>query len=96
MLTPHQQLEETIRTREEEFEAACGNERPQDDISMNHSKVGVIIVGAGIGGLTLGALLEIARVPYVIVERADQIKRLGKHKDNDLKYWPCSTQHPEN
>ncbi|KAF9205393.1 hypothetical protein BGZ59_000499 [Podila verticillata] len=54
MLTPYQQLEGIIRTREEEGEAARDKERPQDDISMNHRNVGVIIVEAGISGLTLG------------------------------------------
>lgn len=37
----------------------------------------VIIVGAGLGGLTLGLLLEKAKVPYVIFERAPAVKPLG-------------------
>ncbi|KAF9357705.1 hypothetical protein BGX34_009262 [Mortierella sp. NVP85] len=37
----------------------------------------VLIVGAGIGGLTLGILLEKAGVPYEIVERAKEVKNLG-------------------
>ncbi|KAG0309247.1 hypothetical protein BGZ97_013125 [Linnemannia gamsii] len=37
----------------------------------------VLIVGAGLGGLVLGALLEKADVPYVIFERTSTVKPLG-------------------
>ncbi|KAG0042624.1 hypothetical protein BGZ83_000244 [Gryganskiella cystojenkinii] len=37
----------------------------------------VIIVGAGLGGLALGLLLERAGVPYKILERASVVKPLG-------------------
>ncbi|KAG0368291.1 hypothetical protein BGX24_002880 [Mortierella sp. AD032] len=37
----------------------------------------VIIVGAGLGGLMLGALLEKSGVPYIIFERATTVKPLG-------------------
>ncbi|KAF9925327.1 hypothetical protein FBU30_004917 [Linnemannia zychae] len=37
----------------------------------------VIIVGAGLGGLLLGALLERSNIPYIILERAVSIKPLG-------------------
>lgn len=37
----------------------------------------VLIVGAGLGGLFLGALLEKANVPYTIFERAAVVKPLG-------------------
>ncbi|KAG0073291.1 hypothetical protein BGZ90_011631 [Linnemannia elongata] len=37
----------------------------------------VIIVGAGLGGVMLGALLEKADIPYLIVERAMTVKPLG-------------------
>ncbi|KAF9426481.1 hypothetical protein BGZ94_006468 [Podila epigama] len=37
----------------------------------------VIIVGAGIGGITLGLLLERAGIPFDIYERASTIKPLG-------------------
>ncbi|KAF9118070.1 hypothetical protein BGW39_001498 [Mortierella sp. 14UC] len=37
----------------------------------------VLIVGAGIGGLLLGALLEKASVPYIIFERTSSVKPLG-------------------
>ena len=38
----------------------------------------VLIVGAGIGGLLLGALLERAMIPYTIFERTSSVKPLGK------------------
>ncbi|KAH7056226.1 hypothetical protein BKA57DRAFT_522308 [Linnemannia elongata] len=37
----------------------------------------VLIVGAGLGGLMLGALLEKLDVPYMILERATTVKLLG-------------------
>ncbi|KAF9905026.1 hypothetical protein EC991_002089 [Linnemannia zychae] len=37
----------------------------------------VIIVGAGLGGLMLGALLEKSGVPYIMLERAVAVKPLG-------------------
>ncbi|KAG0272376.1 hypothetical protein BGZ95_011876 [Linnemannia exigua] len=37
----------------------------------------LIIVGAGLGGLMLGALLEKAGIPYTIFERAHVVKPLG-------------------
>ncbi|KAF9144373.1 hypothetical protein BG015_000134 [Linnemannia schmuckeri] len=37
----------------------------------------VVIVGAGLGGIMLGALLEKCSVPYVILERASTVKPLG-------------------
>ncbi|KAK3809181.1 MAG: hypothetical protein J3Q66DRAFT_391538 [Benniella sp.] len=39
--------------------------------------VKVLIVGAGIGGLTMAALLERAGIDYLIFERAKEIKPLG-------------------
>ncbi|CAO3572650.1 unnamed protein product [Mortierella alpina] len=52
----------------EEF-TACVNPTP--------TKARVIIVGAGIGGLTLAALLERAGIEYQIFERAAMVKPLG-------------------
>ncbi|KAF9082319.1 hypothetical protein BGX23_012587, partial [Mortierella sp. AD031] len=40
-------------------------------------KPNVLIVGAGISGLMLGALLEKASIPYLILERATAVKPLG-------------------
>lgn len=45
----------------------------------NLKKPKVLIVGAGIGGLTLGNLLQKGGIPYLIVERAKEVKPLGKH-----------------
>ncbi|GJJ75047.1 hypothetical protein EMPS_07405 [Entomortierella parvispora] len=41
------------------------------------AKPHVVIVGAGIGGLTLALLLERAGVPYVVLEKTSSIKPLG-------------------
>lgn len=38
----------------------------------------ILIVGAGLGGLFLGALLEKAEIPYTIFERATVVKPLGE------------------
>lgn len=38
----------------------------------------VLIAGAGLAGLLLGNILERAGIPYVILERAQEIKPLGK------------------
>ncbi|KAK5823573.1 hypothetical protein F5H01DRAFT_376481 [Linnemannia elongata] len=43
----------------------------------NEGKPTVLIVGAGLGGLMLGALLEKIDIPYVIFERTSSIKSLG-------------------
>jgi cation diffusion facilitator CzcD-associated flavoprotein CzcO len=37
----------------------------------------VLIVGAGLGGVMLGLLLERASIPYLIFERATTVKPLG-------------------
>ena len=37
----------------------------------------VLIVGAGLGGLTLGMLLHKANIPFEIYERAAAVKPLG-------------------
>lgn len=48
-------------------------------MSTEHSsQPTVLIVGAGIGGLMLGALLERADIPYAIFERTAEVKPLGK------------------
>lgn len=43
----------------------------------NSDKSKVLIVGAGIGGLLLGNLLQKANVPFLIVEKAREVKPLG-------------------
>ncbi|KAF9137677.1 hypothetical protein BGX21_006247, partial [Mortierella sp. AD011] len=46
-------------------------------MSSTNTKPKVLIVGAGIGGLTLAATLEKANIPYEIFEKASSIKPLG-------------------
>lgn len=46
--------------------------------SDNTSKPKVLIAGGGIGGLTLGILLNKAGVPFKIFERNYEVKQLGK------------------
>ncbi|KAF9907146.1 hypothetical protein EC991_011286 [Linnemannia zychae] len=45
--------------------------------SQQDEKPTVLIVGAGLGGLMLGALFEKSNVPYKIFERATSVKPLG-------------------
>ncbi|KAF9111272.1 hypothetical protein BGX27_005164 [Mortierella sp. AM989] len=45
--------------------------------SVDSTKPTVIIVGAGLGGLLLGTLLEQINIPYHIYERAKEIRPLG-------------------
>lgn len=46
-------------------------------MSTQRSPKTVLISGAGIGGLTLGALLEKSGTPYLILERTATVKPLG-------------------
>ncbi|KAF9109595.1 hypothetical protein BGX27_007459 [Mortierella sp. AM989] len=52
----------------------------------------VLIVGAGIGGLTLGAILERANVPYEIFEKASALKPLGSAISLGPQVMPMLTQ----
>ncbi|KAG0282102.1 hypothetical protein BGZ96_000832 [Linnemannia gamsii] len=45
--------------------------------TTTEGKPTVLIVGAGLGGLMLGALLERIDIPYIIFERTSSIKSLG-------------------
>lgn len=49
----------------------------EEDIA-NMEKPKVLIVGAGIGGLMLGNILEKGGIPYHIYERNKEVKPLGK------------------
>ncbi|KAG0228603.1 hypothetical protein BGX31_006506 [Mortierella sp. GBA43] len=44
---------------------------------VNPPNVKVLIVGAGVGGLTMAALLEKAGIDYLVLERAKEVKPLG-------------------
>jgi len=44
----------------------------------------VLIVGAGVGGITLAILLEKAGVPYDVYERAAEVKPLGGYMIDSL------------
>jgi len=48
------------------------------------AKPHIIIVGAGIGGLTLALLLERAGVPYVVLEKALSVKPLGNENQSSV------------
>ncbi|KAG0009511.1 hypothetical protein BGZ81_003353, partial [Podila clonocystis] len=48
-------------------------EQELEDMKKNK----VIIVGAGLGGITMGICLERAGIPYLILERANLVKPLG-------------------
>lgn len=45
---------------------------------QQQSQPKVLIVGAGLGGVMLGILLEKADIPYTIVERSTTVKPLGE------------------
>lgn len=49
---------------------------PEERAHLKRPKV--LIVGAGIGGLTLGILLQKGGIDYQIFERAKEVKPLGK------------------
>ncbi|KAG0047058.1 hypothetical protein BGZ83_007801 [Gryganskiella cystojenkinii] len=46
-------------------------------VSTPPTRPKVLIVGAGLGGLTLALLLEKAGIPYIVFERATAVKHLG-------------------
>jgi len=46
--------------------------------STHTSKPKVLIVGGGIGGMSLAILLEKAGIPYLVFERTSEMKFLGE------------------
>ncbi|KAF9150602.1 hypothetical protein BGX20_005637, partial [Mortierella sp. AD010] len=61
-------------------------------MSSETTKPKVLIVGAGIGGLTLGAILEKANIPYEIFEKASTMKPLGSALAVGPPVMPMFTQ----
>ncbi|KAF9157528.1 hypothetical protein BGX21_005770, partial [Mortierella sp. AD011] len=61
-------------------------------MSPECTKPKVLIVGAGIGGLTLAAILEKANIPYEIFEKASSIKPLGSAISVGPSVMPLFTQ----
>ncbi|KAG0010128.1 hypothetical protein BGZ82_003673 [Podila clonocystis] len=59
---------------------------------MGMKKPKVLIVGAGLGGVTLGILLERAGIPYQIYEGANQVKPLGSAMGIGPNILPCLKQ----
>ncbi|KAI9236553.1 MAG: hypothetical protein BYD32DRAFT_437338 [Podila humilis] len=58
-------------------EAGPPNTTPTPKTTPSPNRPKVLIVGAGLGGVMLGAFLEKAGVPYDIFERAAIVKPLG-------------------
>ncbi|KAG0257906.1 hypothetical protein BG011_003676 [Mortierella polycephala] len=61
-------------------------------MSSDESKPVVLIVGAGLGGLLLGALLERIDIPYFIFERASKVKPLGSAMSLGVNILPVFEQ----
>lgn len=51
-----------------------------------HTLPSVLIAGAGLGGLLLAILLEHAKVPYRVLERASSVKPIGIVNNVECKY----------
>ncbi|KAG0373921.1 hypothetical protein BGX24_011065 [Mortierella sp. AD032] len=49
----------------------------QEAMGIRNRRPKVLIVGAGLSGLTLGAILQKSDIPYEIFERANEVKPLG-------------------
>ncbi|KAF8937107.1 hypothetical protein EDD21DRAFT_440422 [Dissophora ornata] len=56
------------------------------------NKVGVLIVGAGLGGLVLAILLEKAGIPYMVFERAVKVRPLGSAMHLNCNILPLFEQ----
>ncbi|KAF9422888.1 hypothetical protein BGZ94_008467 [Podila epigama] len=61
-----------------------------DDLPTEPVKV--IIAGAGLGGMLLGLLLEMAQISYVIFEQSDRVMRLGSGMAITANIFPLFEQ----
>ncbi|KAF9357900.1 hypothetical protein BGX34_009155 [Mortierella sp. NVP85] len=52
-------------------------QKPLPTSPFQSTRPHVLIVGGGIGGLTLAILLERARIPYTVLERSSHVRLLG-------------------
>lgn len=66
--------------------SATSPQHSQDKDQTGRPKV--LIVGAGLAGLTLGMLLHKASIPFEIYERAAVVKPLGKSLNLITMYAP--------
>ena len=67
-----------MSTNSENTPSVLNQTQNQWSVSENDDRPKVLIAGAGIGGLTLALLLKKAGVRFQILERATEIKPLGK------------------
>jgi len=71
-MNPHR-----VRKPVDEFDETPSKYPSQLPATSDGKTPRVLIVGAGIGGLFLGIILDRAGIPYEIFERATEIKQLG-------------------
>lgn len=88
-------LEKTTELELADSHASAAKPKPpltQDDL-INQENPKVLIVGAGIGGLMLGNFLQKGGIDFLILERAKEVKPLGKSRFAffDSKSGSCTT-----
>lgn len=68
----------TLRNRSHSHANTMASATMTTTTTTTTEKPKVVIVGAGLGGLILGVLLERCDIPYTIVEKATVVKPLGE------------------
>ncbi|KAG0342032.1 hypothetical protein BG000_007225 [Podila horticola] len=68
---------ESLLPKLEPYKMATPKPRLTEEERANRKKPKVLIVGAGIGGLMLAILLKKGGIPFLIFERAKEVKPLG-------------------